>query len=308
MSVSVVIPCHNAAEYIDACLESVVAQSASAWEAVVVDDGSSDDSAAIVERRAAADARITLVRLGGEGGGAAAARNAGIRAGRQPLVAFLDADDRWLPHRLARQMAFLRDRPEAALVAARARVVDAAGAALEEDRRRDDAGDRRVTVEDLLFRSNPVATSSVLVRRSAIDAVGPFREGYRIIEDLDLWIRVARHGEVWRLGEALVEYRVHGANSSRDRLTSALQKIRMWEREILPDPELRERYGRRLRRRLQRMHWSAARALARAGRDAEARDHWRRAIALDAWTPLAWRAASKLGWSRLTARERALTS
>ena len=85
MSVSVIIPCHNAGDYIGPCLESVRAQTERDWEALVVDDGSSDQSVAIVRSLADADTRIRLLRHD-EKQGAAAARNAGLRATAGELV------------------------------------------------------------------------------------------------------------------------------------------------------------------------------------------------------------------------------
>src|SRR5688572_27049916 len=100
--VSVVIPAFDAAPYIGAALESVFAQTFPDFEVLVVDDGSRDETPALV---AAYGTRVRYLRQ--ENAGVAMARNRGIEASQGRLVAFLDADDTWLPTKLERQMAQL---------------------------------------------------------------------------------------------------------------------------------------------------------------------------------------------------------
>ncbi|HET8898233.1 MAG TPA: glycosyltransferase family A protein [Rhodanobacteraceae bacterium] len=104
--VSVVMPVYDAARWLPQALDSVLAQSHANFEVVAVDDGSRDASADILARYAAADARVRVLRQANAG--VAAARNAAIRAARGDYVAFLDADDRWHPDKLTRQLATLR--------------------------------------------------------------------------------------------------------------------------------------------------------------------------------------------------------
>jgi len=104
--VSVVTPVWNAAATLGAAVASVRAQSLGDWEMILVDDGSTDGSRALARGLAAADPRLRVLARA-DNGGAAAARNDGIRAARGRLIAFLDADDRWYPDKLARQTAFM---------------------------------------------------------------------------------------------------------------------------------------------------------------------------------------------------------
>src|SRR5437868_9870856 len=110
-TVSVVIPAHNASRTIVAALESVVAQSFGDWEIVLCDDASTDDTREVVAecltRHDVARWRILALKPSGP----AEARNAGIRASRGELVAFLDDDDTWEPEKLARCMDALRAGP-----------------------------------------------------------------------------------------------------------------------------------------------------------------------------------------------------
>jgi glycosyltransferase involved in cell wall biosynthesis len=110
-SVSVVIPAHNAARFLAAAVASVRAQTAPAAEIIVVDDGSGDETPAVI---AGLGAGVRAFRQ--PQGGAAAARNRGAELATGEWLAFLDADDLWLPDKLAVQLAWLRARPETDVV------------------------------------------------------------------------------------------------------------------------------------------------------------------------------------------------
>ena len=120
--VDAIITCHNYGRFLGEAIESVLAQDHPNLRIVVVDDGSTDDTAAV----AAAYAGRGVRYLQAPQGGAGQARNAGLRATSSPLVAFLDADDAWLPHRVTAGVAHLDRHPDAALVAAHAFACDEA--------------------------------------------------------------------------------------------------------------------------------------------------------------------------------------
>lgn len=107
-SVSAVIPVHNGERYLAEAIASVLAQTAQVSEIVVVDDGSADGSRSVAER-IGTPVRVAAV----EHAGAGAARNRGVAESTGDLIAFLDADDLWLPDKLERQLAALRDDPAA---------------------------------------------------------------------------------------------------------------------------------------------------------------------------------------------------
>src|SRR5580700_2024778 len=107
MDISVVIPACNAERFIETTLRTVYAQTLAPREVIVVDDGSKDGTAALVERVArGASVPTTLLQQANAGPGAA--RNRGVSAARGELVAFVDADDEWLPEKLERQVVCLQ--------------------------------------------------------------------------------------------------------------------------------------------------------------------------------------------------------
>lgn len=219
-SVAVVVPVRDGARFLATTLAAVAAQTLAPNEVWVVDDGSSDDSAAIAER---AGARVLRQVTAGPG----AARNRALAATGCDLVAFLDADDVFLPDKLERQVRVLQAAPAALAVCSDAWLLGGP---------RD--GQRRNAERELpahlrfadLLRANPVITSSMLVRRAAIEHVGGFDEDPVLIatEDYDLWLRMlappAAHFVY--IDQPLLRYRVHdGALSGSGRFVAGLDRI-----------------------------------------------------------------------------------
>jgi glycosyltransferase involved in cell wall biosynthesis len=191
------MPAYQTAATIGPALESVLSQSRQDFEVVVVDDGSSDDTADRVARYADRDERVRLVRQANAG--LAGARNTAIAHARGELVSLLDSDDLWMPSYLEAMAAALAGDADAAFAYTDAWVFD------DETRRV-----RRATAMATLNppASAPREASALLslllegnfivafatVRRSAIDAVGPFDASLRRCEDYELWLRIARAG------------------------------------------------------------------------------------------------------------------
>ncbi|MCW5891454.1 MAG: glycosyltransferase [bacterium] len=222
-AVSVVLATHDGGRWLDETIASVRAQTRPDWELLVIDDGSTDDTPTIVARHAAADARVR--HLPGPRLERAGARNRGVAAARAPWLAFLDADDTWLPAKLERQLAALERVPGAALCWTRARFVDAAGRPLPEHKPpRPLAGDAFAE----LARGNVLILASVVAPRALVEALAGFDATLPVLgcEDWDLWLRLARGRAVVGVDEDLVCYRIHDANTPRARvLASALAVI-----------------------------------------------------------------------------------
>ena len=208
--VSVVVPVHNGARFIDDALDSVEDQvGAPPLEVIVVDDGSDDGTADRVERRGD---RVTVLRQ--DQRGPAAARNTGIARAHGTHVAFLDADDRWTPDKVGLQLAHLDADPSIDVVLGRQRfVLDGI-----------DELPAWVTAPSpwmpFALRDQPraqVPLSTMLARREAFEQIGPFDEELRHAEDLDWVIRAIDAGlTVEPLGDVVLERRVHADNASTD--------------------------------------------------------------------------------------------
>ncbi len=201
--VDAIITCHNYGRFLGEAIESVLAQDHPNLRILVVDDGSTDETAAV----AAAYAGRGVRYLHAPEGGAGQARNAGLRATSSPLVAFLDADDAWLPHRVAAGVAHLERHPSAALVAAHAFACD------EEMRPSSVVHALRgpacgSAFEELLIHNVVLNPSSVLVRRSALEAAGGFSE-IPIGQDWDTWLQIAKRFPIGFLDEVVALVRRH---------------------------------------------------------------------------------------------------
>lgn len=186
--VSVIIPVYRAT-FLAEALESVFFQSVSPSEVIVIDDGSPDR-----EQLNAALNRYRGVRVIRQvNAGAGAARNAGLRAARTPWMAFLDADDRWLPDFLRGQLAFLERHPEADLAYSDGMIIGRSALAGCTFMSQCRAGGK-ATLERLLRQDAAVLLSSVVARREAIQEIGGFDATLRRGQDFDLWLRLARQG------------------------------------------------------------------------------------------------------------------
>ena len=212
--VGVVVPTYNSSAVVGGALASISAQTYPNWTAVVVDDGSED--AGSVEALAGGIERVRYLPL--PHGGAAAARNAGIECLDVDVIAFLDADDEWLPEFLERQVACLEAHPGWSAVYSDAYLVKD-GTLLS--RRYSDTSPScgPVTFESLVAGTCNVITSGTLARRQALLDVGGFDPSLARAHDFDLWVRMVRrgHGIGYNL-VPLVRYTISSRGLSGDRL------------------------------------------------------------------------------------------
>ncbi|MBR0697914.1 trifunctional glycosyltransferase/class I SAM-dependent methyltransferase/polysaccharide deacetylase [Bradyrhizobium lablabi] len=197
---SIVIAARDAEKTIARTLESLLAQSAPRWEALIVDDGSVDATPAIVDGYAARDARF--IALKSIGRGVSTARNVGLSRANGERILFLDSDD-WIDAQfLAKMNAALDENPSAI------------AACCDHCRVMPDGGQtpryRNAVVANNPFeafaRSCPVAVHGVLVKKSAVQEVGGFDVDLRTCEEWDLWQRIARSGGRWIHVDELLSY------------------------------------------------------------------------------------------------------
>jgi glycosyltransferase involved in cell wall biosynthesis len=219
ISISVVIPAFNRAAIIQEALSSVRAQTRSPLETIVIDDASADGTAEVAEREGARVIRLKQNR------GAAGARNEGIRAARGDAIALLDSDDFWEPHHLATVASLLEQNPEAAAAGAAVRFV---GTKTGVWKGRIPEGPPTVVVREA-FKDWLTPTSTTVVRRDALLAVGGFDESERYSEDFDLWLRLARRFRFVASREITANWRAHPdqLSSNLERQWLALYKFRI---------------------------------------------------------------------------------
>jgi hypothetical protein len=213
--VSVLVPARNAERFLAEALESALAQPRVELELLVCDDASRDGTARVAVSFAARDRRVRVLRHR-RSRGVVAARNALLAEARGRYVAFLDADDAYLPGGLAAQVKLLERRADVALVHGGAQIVDEDGRALPPWRRpfSDDViEDGRDAFAELLL-CNELTTSTVVARRAAVTAAGGFHSVGQSSSDWDLWLRLALQGAVAYRADPVARYRQHAGSIS----------------------------------------------------------------------------------------------
>jgi glycosyltransferase involved in cell wall biosynthesis len=272
--VSVVIPVFNAAPLIGSALRSVFAQTFRNLEVIVVDDGS-DDREQLVAALAEFAERIQYIRQ--PNGGPARARNTGVAHAAGELVAFLDADDEWLPEKLARQVAYFRDYPETGLL--HTGVVGATPRGNETD------GPPKPAFCALYHTDFFIKTFTVVMPRRVLLETGGFDERREIhVEDWDLWLRVAVNHPLGYISTPLAYHRRGGLMSSQIDRTYEAQALVMAKSQALcrtACPLHRENPARCEHTRRQVLHRDWGHSRLRVGDRRGARAQFRRALACD---------------------------
>ena len=216
---SVAIPAYNHADYIEACLASVCAQTYPELEIVLVDDGSTDDTLSrakrFLDRHVSRFRRIEVYSRPNRG--VSATSNECISACRGEWVHLLGSDDTLLPDKVMREWRAIQEwgEPELALVYADVEDIDNAGRPLHRrDHDRPSPGPDYKAYEALFLR-NPIINPTVALRRDAFLNIGGFDETLSL-EDWDCWLRLSARYPIARVPEVLACYRRHGSQTSRN--------------------------------------------------------------------------------------------
>jgi glycosyltransferase involved in cell wall biosynthesis len=220
--VSVVIATYNMGRYLPAALESALAQDYPAIEVRIVDDGSTDDTPQVLERWRG-DTRVHVHRQANAG--QTRAKNQGIAESRGAFIAFLDADDVWLPGKLRRQMALFAAHPEVGVVYSDYECIDADGKPLPKG----PTPMRRGRITGPLLIDNFVSFSSSVVRRSCLDAYGAFDESLDMGIDYELWLRLSAHYAFDFVPQATLRYRIWPGSMSKNFKKRYASAIRIME-------------------------------------------------------------------------------
>lgn len=227
---SIIIPCYNSAKYLAEAVDSALAQTYPDKEVIVVDDGSTDDSPRIM---AAYGDRIRVVRQANAG--LSCARNAGIRAARGGLVAFLDADDWWSED-------FLGSMVEA-LASSNATLAYCGWQNIgrpppyHEPFVPEDYELSRPSKAVRLLRSTGWPVHAALTRREAVEQAGMFDPTLKSCEDFALWIRIATRQPIVRVPKVMAYYRFHGEQMTRNMALNALTHYQVQKQFLRENPE-----------------------------------------------------------------------
>lgn len=199
--VSIVLPTYDRQHYLAATIASIFSQSFEDWELIIADDGSAAPTRAYLATLQHSP-KVRLLWLA-HSGRPAVARNAALREARGDYIAFMDSDDVWMPSKLERQLASLRQRTDCKWGQTSFLLTDAVGNPV-----------RQMTASDgwifkRLLRGENIALPSVLMSRSLLDEVGGFDETLVTCEDYELWIRCAMRSPVAAIAEPLTRVRRH---------------------------------------------------------------------------------------------------
>ena len=225
--VDVIVPCYNVEHCVRRALDSVLRQTHQDFSIYAVDDGCTDNTVQVLKTYTPRCVLISQARAG-----PAAARNRAIRESDSPFVAFIDADDEWLPDKLERQLALLRQNESLGMVCSHCLISETGS-----DK------DRHMVVDNVphngrlfkhLVRNCFVFTPSVVVRRRCLQEIGLFHEELPVSEDFNLWLRIAARWDIATVPEvcAIVNKRPGSLSltiSSEERLRSgvaALEHVR----------------------------------------------------------------------------------
>lgn len=202
--ISVVMPVYNSGEYLKIALESVLAQTYTNFEIIAINDGSTDKSLDVLEYFAKQDQRIKVINQANQG--IVKTLNTGVQVASGEFIARMDADDVCLPERFEKQIQYLRQHLEVAVVGTEYILINDLGMRISKVGL--PAQHEAIDASNLVGHCS-LSHPSVMFRKALFDRVGGYREKFKAAQDLDLWLRMAEVGELANLGEALMLYRIH---------------------------------------------------------------------------------------------------
>jgi glycosyltransferase involved in cell wall biosynthesis len=247
--IAVILPVYNRAKVLPGAVESVLAQDFDDFELIVVDDGSSDGTADVARRFR--DSRVRVVEHGANRG-SNAARNTGIRFAKAPLLAFLDSDDRYLPHKLSTVVSEFDARPELDVLVDSFIKQNCPGSKRPlAERTNPSLGCTQEFTRRLFCRELWKPTSAITVKREAAIRAGLFDEGVRRRQDLDFLIRLTKVANCAATGASLwvKGWSADGISAGDQFVGSTLEIVRRHP-QYLEKPEYRTGLAKDLARHL----------------------------------------------------------
>ena len=262
-TVSVIIHTYNNEKFIAETVESVLNQTYKDYEIIVVDDGSADGT------RDALVPYMQKIRYHyKENGGIASAKNAGISLSETEFVAFLDHDDLWAPDKLQLQMEHFNENPQIGLVYAKYTSFRDG----KELRTKPEKGYSGWIFKELLSKSF-IQTSTVVVKRECLDAVGPYDETFSLGDEYDMFLRIARKFQCGFVDKGLTRYRVHDTNASNNDFLFDNENLGVYKKIYNNFTDLDGVEKKILRKRIARYSMKVAEGLYRQGKQEESKKY-----------------------------------
>ena len=233
--VSAIVPSYNHEAYVEECILSIINQTYQNIELIVIDDGSTDRSREILEQL---QKQYGFVLVFQENQGISKTLNKAIRQyANGKYICCLASDDFWMSDKIEKQVRFLEKNPENDMVFGKVYMVDEKSQIIE-DRKIFEPFDEPVKQIpfELLIENNRIPTPSVMMRREIWEKCGGFNKD-TIIEDFDLWLRIAHQGKIVYLNDYFAYYRWHWRNVSTQVLkiyTATWELVYSWKDKMPP--------------------------------------------------------------------------
>jgi glycosyltransferase involved in cell wall biosynthesis len=231
--ISVIIPAYNSAHFIGDSIESVISQTLDDWELLIINDGSTDQTKEIVDQYCRDDDRIKLISR--ENSGVSVSRNLGVSLAKGDLIAFLDADDRWLPNKLAIHFEYMKQWSDVSASFARVEFLTHHGSPTGKVANGQLTGLRP---ENFLYTNPTVTVSNIVIRRFIFRELNGFDEKINYSEDIEFLFRCAccRGMRIEGIDQRLVQYRTHstGLSSTLDKMENGWKSFMQKARSLNP--------------------------------------------------------------------------
>ena len=250
MKISVIIPAYNSATYIDECIQSVLYQTYKAHQIIVVDDGSTDCTSNVISKF-----KNEIEYIYQPNSGPSCARNKGVALSTGDWIAFLDSDDVWMPDKLEKQVNYMRNRSSVKLV-----VTDMFEGQHVDCERISTFNNFEGIMEGHIFerllKSSYIYTPTVLVEKNVLLEFGGFNVSMNMMEDLDLFLRIAHKYEIGVLDELLVFRRRHSQNISMS-FGALDRRALFWEKVLHDYPDMTDDQVRLVVKQINRSIWES---------------------------------------------------
>jgi glycosyltransferase involved in cell wall biosynthesis len=205
--VSVILPCYNAENFVEASVRSIMDQTYSNLEIILIDDSSSDKTLYILQSLGKLDPRIKIFH-NEKNEGLVASLNKGIANAKGKYIARMDADDIALANRIEKQVNFMEVNNDVAVCGSNYLVIDDKN---KQVGKIEFPLENAVIKTELLF-TNAFGHPTTIIKKEALEKCGYYEEGMVPAEDYELWIRISKHYEVANIYDKLLKYRVHENN------------------------------------------------------------------------------------------------